>query len=397
MGDQNSPSVPPYGSENERARPVNTEVSMETQRLLWKIAVFIPGNSFRKKDGKPMDETTTPRELRAEYLRFINSLVAQLGCLDDTGELIQFYREKLKIVKSAVTTQSWELSDEWSMGRGDQAASRVQMPDRWTDDETPRAQRLRQGVPRSYWRRRDLHPYSLDMDRVLHSFVMGVLPHHLREEAAVSETSAVMLLVGVESRLFGNEFDAKGDALEEMMALEYQGDIGLFRQNLLSAVAEVERMEFGKEDLYCWTLIHAFKNTRGAESFGPLLMESIDEYLAAKGEMTFVSLVDKVLHTAKGCYLENPKVVAAIKPKNDETEITPAKDTEKKKKNVPECWRCGRKGHKAYKCFEVTDKDGKPLQPSDKTEKISVVTPQHGQTEPESSPDLIRKFMASMK
>ena len=152
MEDQNSPSVEPYGPANERTRPVDVQVSIETQRLLWKVGVFIPGTSFRKADGKPMDGTTSPRELRTEYLRFINALVSQLGCVPQTEELIQFYKEKLRIKKSDVTTQSWELSDEWSMGRGVEAAPRVQMPDRYLE-ETPKAQRLRQGVQRSYWRR----------------------------------------------------------------------------------------------------------------------------------------------------------------------------------------------------------------------------------------------------
>lgn len=388
MGDRNSPSVPPYGIPNEPTRPVDVQVSLETQRLLWKLGVFSSGNSFKKSDGKPMDGSTSPRELRAEYLRFINALVSQLGCVAQIEELIQFYKEKLRIHRSEVTTQSWELSDEWSMG--DEAAPRVQMPERYLD-ETPKSQRLRQGVQRSYWRRRDLHPYSLDMDRVLYSFVMGVLPHHLRQQAAVSANSAVMLLVGVESRLFGNEFDAKGDAIEEMMSLEYKGSLTEFRQDLLSAVAEVERMEFGKEDLYCWTLIHAFRNTSGAESFGPLLMESIDEYLAAKGEMTYVTLVDKVLHVAKGCNMENHKVVAAIKPQNDEAKIPSENTAGKKKKKSVVCFRCGREGHYQNQCKEVTHKNGTPLESSDSKTKCDDNEQADGQ-EREKQIALIRQF-----
>ena len=67
----------------------------DTQRLLFKLGVFQLRSYFHKANQKPMDEQTPPMQARAEYLRFINSLVSysETRCAPEDAEATKALHE----------------------------------------------------------------------------------------------------------------------------------------------------------------------------------------------------------------------------------------------------------------------------------------------------------------
>lgn len=120
------------------------------------------------------------------------------------------------------------------------------------------------------------------------------------------------------------------------------------------------------------------------------MANEIDEFISSEGEMTIVSLLDKVIYFAKSLNIITfPKPVYNVN--------VDAKDEGKKqgerKKYPKRCYRCGKEGHIAKDCKEILPDENE----KESTKAVATLNADVDDSESEDEVQQIREILRNRR